>query len=170
MAAKTQKFCPAVCAQIMLRFSSDMRGHIIYTLSKSTKSNIYYCCSTRCWDIVIEQPLAKNTNSSIRHLFPIDILKDSEYNFKQYLATEEKTKNEVSVLDVGGNPPDNLSMENPHNQVGTKDPIHIHRDHLRYSTWGPRLEVKVEERYHYTSPTVHPTLLPELNQRSIYRA
>ena len=29
LAAKTQRFCPAVCAQTMLWFSSDVRGHIL---------------------------------------------------------------------------------------------------------------------------------------------
>ena len=33
LAAKTQKFCPAVCARIMLWFSSDVRGHIVYRQS-----------------------------------------------------------------------------------------------------------------------------------------
>ena len=40
MAAKTQRFCPAVCARIMLWFSSDVRGHIVFTI-------IFTCRSAR---------------------------------------------------------------------------------------------------------------------------
>ena len=31
--SKTQRFCPAVCTRIMLWFSCDVRGHIVYTVS-----------------------------------------------------------------------------------------------------------------------------------------
>ncbi len=37
----------------------------------------------------------------------------------------EKTRNEGSVLDVGRKIPENYSRENPRNQVGTENPIHI---------------------------------------------
>ncbi len=55
--------------------------------------------------------------------------KDSQKSELNHCTSQEpsgeKTRKEVSVLDVGGKTPENYSRENPRNQAGTENPIHI---------------------------------------------
>ena len=57
---------------------------------------------------------------------------------------------EVSVLGGGGKTPKQYSRENPRNQVGTENPIHIVPS-MGFEPWS--LEVEGDVRYSYSNPT-----------------